>query len=146
MQDLPPEPMKFALNASLNTLPTNANLHTWGKKPTDVCPLCQTTRQTLVHVLNNCPSAMELRRYSLRHHSVLQVFGDFIKSHLAPHFSISIDSPLKIYSFPHHITPTNLRPGGVTCRESCGFLSSLLASSRKWQMPEHGREPSIMIW
>ena len=27
-QDLPPEPIKFALNASLNTLPTNANLHT----------------------------------------------------------------------------------------------------------------------
>ena len=110
VQDLPPEPMKFALNASLNTLPTNANLHTWGKKPTDICPLCQTTRQTLVHVLNNCPRAMELRRYSSRHNSVLQVIGDFIKSHLAPHFSISIDSPSEVYSFPHHISPTNLRP------------------------------------
>ena len=30
VQGLPPEPLKFALNASLNTLPTNAILHTWG--------------------------------------------------------------------------------------------------------------------
>ena len=35
VQGLPPEPLKFALNASLNTLPTNAVLHTWGKKPGD---------------------------------------------------------------------------------------------------------------
>ena len=32
---LPPEPLKFALSASLGTLPTNANLHTWGKKTRD---------------------------------------------------------------------------------------------------------------
>ena len=31
VQCLPPEPMKFALSASLDTLPTNANLYTWGK-------------------------------------------------------------------------------------------------------------------
>ena len=39
VQGLPPEPLKFALNASLNTLPTNAVLHTWGKKPGDTCTL-----------------------------------------------------------------------------------------------------------
>ena len=32
VQALPPEPPKFALNASLNNLQTNANLHTWGEK------------------------------------------------------------------------------------------------------------------
>ena len=37
VQGLPPEPLKFALNASLNTLPTNANLHTWGRKSKDTC-------------------------------------------------------------------------------------------------------------
>ena len=40
VQQLPPEPLKFALNASLNTLPTNSNLHMWGKKASDICPLC----------------------------------------------------------------------------------------------------------
>ena len=37
---LSPETMKFALNASLNTVPTNVNLHMWGKKNTNICPLC----------------------------------------------------------------------------------------------------------
>ena len=40
VQALPPEPLKFALHASLNTFPTNANLHTWGKKASDSCSLC----------------------------------------------------------------------------------------------------------
>ena len=46
VQGLPPEPLKFALNASLDTLPTNAKLHAWGKKTRDTCPLCNEHRQT----------------------------------------------------------------------------------------------------
>ena len=107
---LPPEPLKFILNASLNTLPSNSNLHMWGKKASDTCTLCQGSRQTLEHILNNCPKAMELRRYRLRHDAFLQVIGDFIKTHLPPQFSTTIDSPSEVYSFPHHIMPTNLRP------------------------------------
>ena len=53
---------------------------------------------------------MGLRRYSERHDSVLKVFGDFIKASLPPHYSVTIDHPTDTYSFPHHITPTNLRP------------------------------------
>ena len=98
VRDLPPEPMSFVLCASLDSLPTNANLHRWGKKPTADCPLCRGGRQTLIHTLNNCPMAMELRRYSMRHDAVLDIIGDFIKSHLpSPHHT-------------NHITPTNLRP------------------------------------
>lgn len=33
-----------------------------------------------------------------------------IRAHLPPGFSISIDAPSEAYSFPHHITTTNLRP------------------------------------
>ena len=53
---------------------------------------------------------MGLRRYSERHDSVLKVFGDFIEASLPPHSSFTIDLPTRNYSFPHHITPTNLRP------------------------------------
>ena len=113
VQGLPPEPLKFALNATLNTLPTNANLHTWGKKTKDTCYLCKEHRQTLAHVLNNCQVAMELRRYSERHDSVLEVFQSFIKQYLPDHFSMTSDMPSTTYSFPHHITPTNLRPDVV---------------------------------
>ena len=65
VQGILPEPLKFALNASLNTLPTNANLHTWGKKSSDICPLCQQSCQFLSHVLNNCLAAMDLWHYSV---------------------------------------------------------------------------------
>ena len=107
---VPPEPLKFALNASLGTLPTNANLHTWGKKTRDTCNLCKEHRHSLIHILNNCQVAMGLRRYSQRHDEVLKVFGDFIQASLPPHFSPTIDHPTHLYNFPHHITPTNMRP------------------------------------
>ena len=110
VQELPSEVMKFSLNASLDTLPTNSNLRTWGKKAHDTCPLCHESRQTLLHVLNNCPVAMELRRYSRRHDAVLAVLGDFIQAHLPPTFSITSDLPSATYSFPQHITPTDMRP------------------------------------
>ena len=109
-QCLPSEAFKFVLNASLGSLPTNASLHLWGKKASDTCSLCHGSRQTLLHVLNDCPVAMELRRYSIRHDAVLEVIASFVKAHLPSHYSISIDSPSDTYTFPHHIVPTNLRP------------------------------------
>ena len=44
MQGLPPEVMKFTINTSINTLPTNTNLHLWAKKDSDICQLCQQSR------------------------------------------------------------------------------------------------------
>ena len=101
---LPPEPMKFVLNATLNTLPTNSNLKLWGKKTSNICPLCQGSQQILQHILNNCPKAMELSRYSRRHDAVLEVLGSFIKQFLPQRFTISIDSPTESYkiSSTHH--------------------------------------------
>ena len=60
VQELPLDVTKFSLNASLDTLLTNRNLHMWGKKAYDTCPLCQNAKETLLHVLNNCPVALEL--------------------------------------------------------------------------------------
>ena len=35
---LPPEPLRFVLNASVESLPTNANLHKWGKRSFSLLP------------------------------------------------------------------------------------------------------------
>ena len=109
VQNLPPEPVKFALNAALDTLPTNSNLHQWGKKSYDTCPLCS-SHQSLLHILNNCPIAMDLHRYSRRHDEVLLLVGNFVRSHLHPSFLFTIDLASMGYSFPQHITPTDMRP------------------------------------
>ena len=99
--------MRFVLNAAVDTLAHNANLHLWGKKETDACPLCG-ERQTLIHVLNNCRVALDLHRYNPRHDSVLNILADTIKEKLPTsiHFSADLDSD---YNFPQHITPTDLR-------------------------------------
>ena len=110
VQDLPPEPLKFALNASLNTVPTIAKLHAWGKKTRDTCPLCDEHRQTLFHVLNHCQAVIDLQRYSERHDEVLK---GFIRASLPPIYTFTIDHPTQSYNFPHHITPTNVRPDSV---------------------------------
>ena len=99
---LPPEPLKFALNASLGTLPTNANLHTVGQEDQRHLQPVQGTPA----VSHPYPQQLTLRRYS-QGHEVLKVFGDFS---LHPHFSMTIDHLTDLYNFPHHITPTKMRP------------------------------------
>ena len=101
---------KFALNAALDTLPHNANLHLWKKRSNSKCTLCG-ERQSLIHILNNCPAALRARRYNKRHDSVLEKITSCISSFLQP--SERMTSDLSAYNFPHHITPTTLRPDVV---------------------------------
>ena len=49
--------LKFLLNASLDTLPTAANLLKWNKSSSDQCKLCK-ARETTLHILNNCPISL----------------------------------------------------------------------------------------
>ena len=88
---LPPEPLKFALNATVESLPTNANLHKWGKCHSVSCPLCLGSCQSLFHILNNCPKAMFLRHYTIRHDNVLQNISRFIDCHLPPSYCMTVD-------------------------------------------------------
>ena len=111
VQQLPPDCLKFALNSAQDTLPHNANLAVWRRKEglSSQCKLCG-GRQTLLHVLNHCKAALELRRYNTRHDSVLQVIADFVRDHLPESFEMSADLPDLPYNFPLMITPTDLRP------------------------------------
>jgi hypothetical protein len=53
--NLPRGVLKFALNASIDTLPTFTNLIKWGKRASVNCQLCgNTVKQTLFHVLFHC--------------------------------------------------------------------------------------------
>ena len=108
IQSLQSQQMRFVLNAAEDTLPHNANLHLWGKKETAACPLCG-ERQTLIHMLNNCRVALDLHRYNPRHDCVLSDLADTVKEKLPPsmHLSAYLGSD---YTFPQHITPTDLKP------------------------------------
>ena len=104
---LPEEQMKFALNVTLDVLPHNSNLHLW-KKNNSACTLCG-GNQTLLHVLNNCTTARDLRRFNSRHDLVLQDIASAIKLHLPATTTLSVDIG-EGYQFPCSIVSTDLRP------------------------------------
>ena len=108
VQRLPDDTLKFAVNAAVDCLPHNSNLHRWKKRQDPACPLCHST-QTLLHVLNNCAVARDLRRYNARHDAVLQEIVKAVVLYLPPSSSWTADIS-DTYSFPTHIVPTDLRP------------------------------------
>ena len=109
-----------SLNAAQDTLPHNSNLAMWRRKEglSDECKLCG-KRQTLAHVLNQCPVALQLRRYNTRHDAVLKVLERGIKPLLSDEDQLIADLPdHQPYIFPPHIFHTDLRPDIVIWNNS----------------------------
>ena len=103
------EDMKFALNSATDTLPHNSNLVRWYRGTlSDACKLCG-QKQTLLHILNNCDVALKLRRYNRRHDQVVGLILAMAQEYLANTYKITADLEDN-YTFPSHITPSNLRP------------------------------------
>ena len=102
------EQIKFALNAALDVLPHNSNLHLSQKKNSTACTLCR-GNQTLLHVLNNCTTARDHRRYNSRHDLVLHGVAAAINSQLPETTTMSVDIG-EGYQLPCRIVSTDLRP------------------------------------
>ena len=112
VQQLPPYLLKFSLNAVQDTLPHNDNLARWRRFEglSSNCKLCG-ERQTLLHVLNHCSRALELRRYNERHDAVLEGIVNFVTKTLPENYQIIADLPCpQSYVFPPHIATTDSRP------------------------------------
>ena len=88
MYDLKQGTLKFLLNASIDTLPTAANLKRWKKSSSDLCKLCK-RRQTTNHILNNCKVALDTNRYTWRHNCVI----NYIVTNVEPKFRVYSDLP-----------------------------------------------------
>jgi hypothetical protein len=83
MWNLPRGVLKFALNTSMDTLPTFTNLKRWGKHASVNCYLCgNTVKQMLFHVLVHCNHTMDQGRMTWRHDSVLKHIAGCLKSAL----------------------------------------------------------------
>ena len=77
--DLKAGTMKFLLNASIDTLPTAANLKRWKKSLSDKCKLCK-NRQTTNHCLNICKVALDTGRFTWRHNNVVNYIVECLDS------------------------------------------------------------------
>ncbi len=82
----------FARKALMRCLPTNSNLHLWGKLPSGLCPNCSNP-ETENHVLNNCPVSAQQGRYTWRHNAVLKLLVAHIQMHLQAGDELIVDLP-----------------------------------------------------
>ena len=102
--------LKFLLNASIDTLPTAVNLKRWKKSPSHLCKLCR-GRQTTNHVLNACKVALNTKRYTWHHDSILLYIVSCVDT-----TKFKVHSDLPGYqaagggSIPPEICVTNPRP------------------------------------
>ena len=93
MYNLKKGTLKFLLNASIDTLPTAANLVRWKKSGSDLCKLCK-RRQTTEHILSACKIALDTGRYTWRHNCVVSYIVN------------NVDTKYTVYSdLPGHTAP-----------------------------------------
>ena len=104
VQKLPPQLLKFSLNAVQVTLPHNADLAMRRRREdlSSACKLCG-KRQTLLHVLNNCPKALNLHRYNMWHDAVLEVISKFMAESLTDRYQLLAEH---LQSQPYVFPPT----------------------------------------
>ena len=76
--DLPKGVLSFLTRAAINSLPTSDNLRRWGKKLNTQCKLCG-NHETLCHILNSCPKALNQERFNYRHDSVINYLVSVIQ-------------------------------------------------------------------
>ena len=115
--NLPRGILQFAVNASIDTLCTNSNLKRWGKRTNALCGLCKQAKETLHHVLNNCPVMLD--RYKLRHDSILNFLESVFNA--IDNVDIFVDLPGKlkgISTVPPSLVVTSLRPDAVIINNS----------------------------
>ena len=116
VRPLPSSQLSFIMNATNETLPSNANLVLWKKRTCDKCPLCQ-RRQTILHVLNNCEVLVRNGHYNTRHDSILHLLLKEAIKYLPPRFNIYADHKDSSTHFPTHIIATSQRPDIVIWRK-----------------------------
>ena len=120
----------FVMRALVDALPTNSNLAMWKKISSSSCQACGSSKQTLLHVLNNCQNKLDL--YTWRHNNILLHLKNFIMSNLQDcdvYCDIAVESgqfkDAKVRTVPSDIFVTNLRPDIVIVRRAIKHISLL---------------------
>ena len=96
VQKLPPELLKFSLNAVQDTLPHNANLAMWRRREglSSAYKLRGgKLRGSSVEGSNNCSKALNMRRYNEWHDAVLEVISKFMAKSLPEEYQLLADLP-----------------------------------------------------
>ena len=107
--NLPKGTMKWLLNASINTLPSKANLRQWGKVTNDKCWCSK--KQTLNHILNGCKRALDQGRFTWRHDSILHYISNCLdKKNFSCYVDLEGHQTLAGGTIPPEVTVSTLKP------------------------------------
>ena len=99
--------MKFLLNSVIDTLPTATNLTRWNKSSSDKCKICR-NKETTLHILNGCKTALDDGRYTWRHNTIV----NYIENNLDKEkYTVRTDLPgHQAKTLPPEIIITSLIP------------------------------------
>jgi len=76
--------LSFLIRAGADCLPTPLNLHRWGYRVSNSCPLCNSPSPTTAHILNGSQEALTQGRYTWRHDSVLNCITSLVSEEVPP--------------------------------------------------------------
>jgi len=120
---LPTKQLSFILRASSDTLPTPLNQRWWKMRFDSTCHLCKSISPTVLHILNYCPTALNQKRFTWRHDSILLKLFSFMRSFLEEEDVLYADLPGKRASenptstfVPVSILATSARPDMILIR------------------------------
>ena len=95
-ENLPQNLFVFVRKAIILQLANNTNLLRWKKVPSNICALCNSNKQTQLHMFSNCPIA--LNRYTWRHDSILFTICHYLK--LLENIGFSLYADLEGFQSP----------------------------------------------
>lgn len=87
---LPTFLFNFGCKALVFCLANKSNLHRWKRVDSDKCDLCF-QKQTQLHVLSNCSVAVNQKRYTWRHDSILYTLFFYILQLQQYDFNVLVD-------------------------------------------------------
>ena len=87
---LPKNLFNFGRKALIFCLANNCNLYRWKRIESDKCELCH-QKQTQMHVLSNCSSAANEKRYTCRHDSILYTLFTYMLQLKQHGYSVFVD-------------------------------------------------------
>ena len=105
-ETLPQNIFTFVRKALIFILLVNVNLQRWKRITTSKCNLCQ-NKQTQLHVLNNCPAAVNSGRYTWRHNSLLYTICYYLNNLLNFGYQVlaDLDGYRNTAELFHHFRP-----------------------------------------
>ena len=122
ISSLPQGIQGWAARATTNSLPTPDNLCKWKKMVEKTCPICGKTPCTLFHLLNNCQTSVNQKRYDYRHDSILLfLYNMLMETKDKTNLEIYADlegSRVNGVTIPNNIVTTGSKPDLVIINRS----------------------------